>query len=61
MFSSFRLSRRKFVKSYLKVSIAETKARTFYLVLELATNPLSVKIPITLAESYEKHILITHS
>ncbi|EAP96214.1 hypothetical protein V12B01_13500 [Vibrio splendidus 12B01] len=35
MFSSFRLSRRKFVKNSLKVSITETKARTFCLVLEL--------------------------
>ncbi|TKF44374.1 hypothetical protein FCV63_21485 [Vibrio lentus] len=59
MFSSFRLSRRKFVKSSLKVSKSETKARTFYLVLELPTSPLSVKISITLAKSYEKHMLIT--
>ncbi|NOI89688.1 hypothetical protein F0235_04430 [Vibrio splendidus] len=61
MFSSFRLSRRKFVKSSLKVSKSETKARTFYLVLELASIPLSVKSPITLAKSCEKHMLITTS
>ncbi|TVU60605.1 hypothetical protein FQP88_16890 [Vibrio atlanticus] len=53
------MSRRKFVKSSLKVSKSETKARTFYLVLELASIPLSVKSLITLAEEYKKHTLVT--
>ncbi|CAK2503069.1 hypothetical protein VCRA2116O29_40118 [Vibrio crassostreae] len=53
------MSRRKFVKNSLKVSKSETKAHTFYLVLELSTISLSAKTPITLAEEYKKHILIT--